>query len=232
MARRRQGELHEGRQSGTAPEPGVFLPDEKMSPPVRPRPVRLGSLLTREILLYCFLLIPLVSEVWMFRAGALGEHPVAQAESDLGLWAFRFLLVTLAITPLRRYGNINLVRWRRVTGLLAFTYALFHVGFFVVVDRKLAAGVIFHDILAHYFIPFGVIAFLILSVLAVTSQRASVRVLGRKWRVLHRGVYVAAFLVAVHYLLSFDSIRIEPIIYAALTLILLATRLDRDKKRN
>lgn len=195
--------------------------------PMRPRPLRFGSPLLREIMLYCLLLIPLASELWMFRSGELGDDPVAQAESDLGLWAFRFLLVTLAITPLRRYGGINLVRWRRVTGLLAFTYALFHVGIFAVIDKKLAMSVILHDVLTNYFIPFGVVAFLILTVLAATSQRASIRALGWKWRVLHRGIYIAALLVAVHYLLSFDSVKIEPVIYAVLTLVLLATRFDR-----
>lgn len=194
-------------------------------PPLRPRPVRAASPLAREVLLYCFLLVPLASELWMLPNGTPGDNPVKQVEADLGLWAFRFLLMTLAITPLRRYGRINLVRWRRVLGLLAFTYAFFHVFVFIVIDKKLAMNVVLHAVLTKYFLPFGIMAFFILAALAATSSRASMRVLGRKWRVLHRGIYIAACLAAVHYLLFFDSIRTEPVLYAALTLALLAARL-------
>lgn len=188
------------------------------------RPGKRGRLL-QEVLVFLFFLLPLVSELWMLRTGQLGGHPVAQAEQDLGLWAFRFLLMTLAITPLRRFTGISLMHWRRVTGLLAFTYALFHAGIFVVVQHHLNAVAIWHAVTTHPFLIAGIAALFILTLLAVTSQRVSMRKLGRKWKSLHRAVYPAAVLVALHYLLFAGVKGAGPLIYAALTALLLLARL-------
>ena len=155
----------------------------------------------------------------------LGADPLNTLERLLGLWALRFLIVCLAITPLRRLGGPNLLRYRRTIGLLAFYYALLHLTVYVVLDQGLDLAAVWADIIKRPYITIGMVAFAILVPLAVTSNNAMIRRLGgAAWARLHRWVYVAAAAAAVHFVMVVKAWPPEPLVYAALVSTLLLYR--------
>jgi sulfoxide reductase heme-binding subunit YedZ len=146
-------------------------------------------------------------------------------ERTLGLWALRFLIVALAITPLRRLGGPSLIRWRRAIGLLGFYYAAMHLSVYLVLDQGLNLAAIWADIVKRPYITIGMTAFTILVPLAVTSNGPMIRRLGAAlWQRLHRLVYLATALAALHFLMLVKTWPGEPIIYAALIAALLLIR--------
>jgi sulfoxide reductase heme-binding subunit YedZ len=166
--------------------------------------------------------------VWTFYLGLmdqLGADPQKTLERTLGLWALRFLILALAITPLRRLGGPNLIRYRRAIGLLAFYYALLHLSVYTVLDQGLDLGAIWADIVKRPYITVGMLAFAILVPLAVTSNAPMIRRLGQRWQKLHRWVYLAAAAAALHFIMLVKSWPAEPLIYAALVAVLLGFRL-------
>ncbi len=171
----------------------------------------------------------MVPAVWYFYLGLtdqLGADPQNVLERTLGLWALRFLIAALAITPLRRLGGPNLIRYRRAIGLLAFTYASLHLTVYMVLDQGLDVSAIIADIIKRPYITVGMFAFLILVPLAVTSNNAMIRRLsGGAWQKLHRWVYVATAAAAIHFIMLVKVWPLEPLIYAAIVAILLLFRL-------
>jgi methionine sulfoxide reductase heme-binding subunit len=167
--------------------------------------------------------------LWTFHLGLtnqLGADPMATLERTLGLWALRLLILTLAITPLRRLGGPNLVRYRRALGLLAFYYACAHLTVYVVLDQGLDLAAIWGDIVKRPFITVGMLAFAILVPLAVTSNAPMIRRLGGgAWARLHRWVYAAVVLAAVHFIMVVKAWPPEPLIYGAIIAALLLFRL-------
>ncbi|HEY1244255.1 MAG TPA: protein-methionine-sulfoxide reductase heme-binding subunit MsrQ [Hyphomicrobiaceae bacterium] len=167
--------------------------------------------------------------IWTFYAGLanqLGADPMRTLEQTLGLWALRFLIVALAITPLRRLGGPSLVRWRRAIGLLGFYYAALHLTVYLVLDQGLNLAAIWADIVKRPYITIGMLAFTMLVPLAITSNAPMIRRLGAgAWQRLHRLVYVATAAAAIHFLLLVKTWPGEPIIYAALIASLLLVRL-------
>jgi sulfoxide reductase heme-binding subunit YedZ len=170
--------------------------------------------------------------VWSFYLGftdRLGADPLNTLERTLGLWALRFLVAALAITPLRLLGGPSLVRWRRAVGLLAFYYACLHLSVYLVLDNGLDLAAVWADIVRRPYITVGMLAFTILVPLAITSNGPMIRRLGaRAWQRLHRLVYVAAAAGALHfYLLASSKVLLppEPLLYAALVALLLLFRL-------
>jgi sulfoxide reductase heme-binding subunit YedZ len=162
----------------------------------------------------------------------LGADPVKTLERLLGLWALRFLVIGLAVSPLRRLGGPSLLRYRRAFGLLAFFYAALHLSVYIVLDQSLDLLAVWNDILKRPYITVGMIAFTILIPLAVTSNNAMIRRLGAEgWRRLHRWVYAAAALGAIHFLLVVKSWPPEPLIYTALVAALLAFRLVPQRRK-
>ncbi|MBG0809271.1 protein-methionine-sulfoxide reductase heme-binding subunit MsrQ [Methylosinus sp. H3A] len=170
----------------------------------------------------------LVPAVWTFSLGVmdrLGPEPIKALEQELGLWSLRFLLLCLLVSPLRRGAGVDLLRYRRALGLLAFYYAALHLAAYVALDHGFDWPAIGRDILKRPYVTIGMAAFVILVPLAVTSNNAAIRRLGAKaWARLHRLVYVAAILAAVHFLLIVKSWPAEPLLYAAATAALLAVR--------
>ncbi len=169
-----------------------------------------------------------VPAVWLFGEGfadALGADPIATLERSLGLWAMRFLLASLAITPLRRLLRIDLLRYRRALGLLAFYYAALHLAAYGALDHGFDWGAILADIAKRPYVTLGMLSFCILAPLAITSNAAAIAWLGGKaWARLHCLVYIAAAAAALHFLLVVKSWPLEPLVYAALTVALLAYR--------
>lgn len=178
-------------------------------------------------------LVGIAPAVWTFYLGAtdqLGADPLNVLERSLGLWSLRFLILGLAITPLRRLANINLLRYRRALGLLAFAYAALHVLVYVWLDQSLDVSAILRDILKRPYITVGLLAFLILIPLAVTSNAASIKRLGPLWQKLHRWVYLAGAAGAVHFIMLVKAWPPEPLIYAAIVALLLLARLLTRRK--
>jgi sulfoxide reductase heme-binding subunit YedZ len=190
-----------------------------------PRRLLLGADPVRRSI-YVAGMLPAVSTFYLGLTDQLGADPQNALERTLGLWALRFLLATLAITPLRRLGGPSLVRYRRAIGLLAFYYACLHLGVYLVLDKGLDLATIWADIVKRPYITVGMLAFAILLPLAVTSNGAMIRRLGaRAWQRLHRLVYVAAAAGAIHFLMLVKVISPEPLIYAGLIAALLLLRL-------
>ena len=176
-----------------------------------------------------------VPAVWTFYAGVmdqLGADPMRTLEQTLGLWALRFLVATLAITPLRQLFGINLLRYRRAVGLLAFYYAALHLLTYLVLDQGLDVAAIWADIVKRPYITIGMATFVVLVPLAVTSNNASIRRLGgQAWAKLHRLVYLAAIGAVLHFVLVVKSWPMEPLVYAAIVAVLLGYRLVRSFMR-
>lgn len=156
----------------------------------------------------------------------LGANPVEELTLELGQWALRFLLLTLAATPLRRLtGWTVLLRHRRLLGLTAAGYALLHVLVYAVLDQGLMWSQILRDVLKRPFITAGMAAFLLLLPLAATSFDAAIRRIGpRRWQALHRLVYVATALALLHFWWKVKVDTAEPAIYLAVFALLLAAR--------
>lgn len=161
------------------------------------------------------------------RAAGLSAEPIAYSINYLGLWALRSLLFTLAVTPLRLWTRWSwLAPLRRPLGLWCFAYASLHL--FVYFGLNLLGSVVElgKEIAKHPFILFGMTAWTLLLPLALTSTRASIKRLGgRRWQALHRLVYVAVAVAAVHFILRVKGFQIEPWIYAGIAAALLLTRL-------
>ena len=182
-----------------------------------------------KIVVYIVGFIPAVWWFWLGVTDHLGADPMRVLEHSLGLWALRFLVASLAITPLRQLAGVNFLRYRRALGLLAFYYALLHLTTYLVLDQGLDFDAVLADILKRLYITIGMACFVVLLPLAVTSNNLTIRRLGGKaWQRLHRFVYLAAILAVLHFLLSVKSWPIEPVTYELIVTILLGYRLVRS----
>jgi len=169
---------------------------------------------------------------WLALNDRLGADPVKTLEHMLGLWALRFIIASLAVTPIRRIGGPNITRFRRALGLLAFFYACAHLSAYLMFDQGLDARAIAADILKRPYITIGMFAFTILAPLAATSNATMIKRMGAAaWQRLHRWIYVAAIAVVVHFLMSVKSWPAEPIIYAAIVAALLLIRVGFAVKK-
>ncbi|KXF78793.1 sulfite oxidase [Paramesorhizobium deserti] len=172
-------------------------------------------------------LLPALWYFYLGSTGGLGADPVKTFERHLGLWTLRFLILTLTVSPLREIFSINLIRYRRALGLLAFYYGVMHFSAYMILDQALDLNTVIADIVKRPFITIGMASLALLIPLAVTSNAWSIRRLGRNWMKLHRLIYVAAAGGAIHFILSVKSWPAEPVIYAAIVTILLAWRIVR-----
>ena len=136
------------------------------------------------------------------------------------------MIVALVVTPLRDWTGISLVRFRRMLGLTAFWYALMHLGVWLALDRQFAWSAITADLLKRPYIIVGMLSFLALLPMAITSTDGMIRRMGAaSWKKLHRLAYPAGLLMALHYLWLVKSWTAEPLTYAAIMVMLLAMRL-------
>lgn len=182
--------------------------------------------------LYIVGLLPIPVVFWMGVTGQMGVDPVKAIEHRYGLFALQFLIASLAVTPLRRVAGLNLLRYRRALGLIAFFYVVAHLAVWVVLDVQLNWGAIGKDIVKRPFITIGMLGFAAMLPLAITSNGWSIRKLGAAaWRRLHKLAYLAGFAGAAHYLMLVKSWPWEPILYFAGVLALLALRLPIPKAR-
>lgn len=164
-------------------------------------------------------------------SGGLGVDPVKVMEHRLGELGLQALILTLAVTPLRNWTGVNLVKFRRAMGLLTFYYVVCHLLVWLVLDVQIVSQ-IWADILKRPYITVGMVGFVLMIPAAVSSNNWSIRKLGPKsWKKLHQLGYAAAILGAVHFIMLAKGFQIEPLIYLAVVLALLAARLPRGVKR-
>ncbi|WP_373355217.1 protein-methionine-sulfoxide reductase heme-binding subunit MsrQ [Pseudoroseicyclus sp. CXY001] len=166
---------------------------------------------------------------WLGLTGGLGPEPINTLEREYGQTAIQLLIAGLAVTPLRRFAGINLLRFRRAIGVTCFFFVLAHLSVWALLDVQ-ALGRVWADILKRPYITIGMGAFLLLLPLAVTSNNLSIRKLGPKWRQLHKLVYPAAILAAVHFIWLVKGFPWEPFIYAGIIAVLLGLRLVPRKR--
>ena len=179
-----------------------------------------------RLLLFAAALVPAGWLVWGLLTDRLGANPVDAITDETGTWALRFLVLTLAVTPVRRLtGWHALVRLRRMLGLFAFFYAALHVLTYVWLDHLFDVPAIAADVVKRPFVTMGALAFVLLLPLAVTSTAGWIRRLGgRRWQMLHWLVYPAAVAAVVHYLWLVKLETDRPLRYAAVLAILFAAR--------
>jgi len=185
---------------------------------------RLFARLKTTLFLLC--LVPLLSLVYGLLGDSLGANPIEALSRGLGDWTLRFLLITLLVTPLRRFTGLNwLPRLRRMLGLYTFFYALLHFMSYVWLDQFFDWAAIGKDIVKRPFITVGFASFLLLIPLAATSTNAMIKRLGgQRWRALHRSIYLIAGLAVLHYWWMVKKDITQPAIYAAVLALLLGLR--------
>ncbi|MBB6261026.1 sulfoxide reductase heme-binding subunit YedZ [Paenochrobactrum gallinarii] len=179
-------------------------------------------------------IIGFIPAIWYFYLGAtnqLGADPVKSFEQALGLWALRFLMLTLAISPLRDILGWNFIRYRRALGLLSFYYVLMHLAAYLLLDLAMDFSTLWDDVAKRPFIMFGMAALGLLVPLALTSNNFSIRKMGRKWIWLHRLIYGVAVLVLLHFSLSAKVLSLDHYFYIALIILMLLYRGRRALKR-
>ena len=175
--------------------------------------------------LFLACLLPLALLLWDGFHDALGANPIETITHRMGDWTLRFLLLTLTITPARRLlGWTWALRLRRMLGLFAFFYACLHFLTYLVLDQFFDWSEIVKDIAKRPYITIGFSAFVLLIPLAVTSTKAMMRRLGRRWGRLHRLIYLVAIFAVVHYLWLVKADYLPPAIYASVLAILLGLR--------
>jgi sulfoxide reductase heme-binding subunit YedZ len=178
-----------------------------------------------KALVFVIALIPVAQLVRGFLTGNLGANPAETIQLATGRWALKFLLTSLAVTPVRRLTGWNgIIQYRRMLGLFAFFYATLHFASYWAFDLSFAFGAIVGDILKRPFIALGFTAFLLLVPLALTSTKGWIRRLGKKWALLHRLVYLAAICAVIHFAWKVKVFTGDPVLYAAMLAVLLGFR--------
>lgn len=162
--------------------------------------------------------------------GGLGPDPVKALEHEMGERALQLLVLGLAVTPLRRFVGVNLMKFRRALGLLTFTYVALHLLVWLLLDVQIISQIL-ADIAKRPYITIGMAGFVLMLPLALTSSNTAVKRLGRRWKRLHLLTYPAAILGGVHFVMLAKGFQIEPLIYLVVILALLATRLPFVPKR-
>ena len=167
---------------------------------------------------------------WAALTDRLGVDPVREMEHQLGLWGLWLIIATLVVTPLRQITGISLLKYRRALGLLTFFYIVCHLAVWAYYDVQTWSRV-WADIVKRPYITIGMAGLLLMLPLALTSNTASIRKLGKSWRKLHKLVYAVAILGALHFVILVKGFQVEPLLYMAAILILLALRLPWATRR-
>ena len=180
-----------------------------------------------KVLVFCACLVPFGLLLWRIFQNDLTANPSQFLEHRTGDWTIRFIVITLAITPVRKILNIpQLIRFRRMIGLFAFFYACMHFTAWAWFDKFFAWGDMWADVHKRPYITLGFTGWVLLIPLAITSTAGWIRRLGgKRWQMLHRAVYVTAILGVIHYYWLVKADVHKPLEYAALVGLLLVWRL-------
>ena len=170
-------------------------------------------------------LLPILIIIYQIIFNQLGPEPVKEITHETGNWTLRFIIITLAITPLQKFTKLNFwISYRRMFGLFVFFYASMHMMTYVGIDYRFDWSSIGSDIVKKKFIFVGFLAWLLLVPLALTSSKRMIKLLRDKWKKLHRLVYIISILGIVHYLWLVKVVTVEPLIYLIIIVILLMLR--------
>lgn len=191
---------------------------------------RTGQFSFFKLSIFLGVLAPGIYIAFALASGTLGAKPIEAATHETGEWAIRFLLITLAVTPLRRIAEWRrLIHVRRMLGVAAFGYALLHLSLYVV-DQKFNLGRVAGEITVRFYLTIGFAGLVGLAMLAATSTDSAVRRLGKKWTLLHKAVYVIAILGLAHFFIQSKIDVSEPTIMAGIFLLLMTYRLAKRMK--
>ena len=185
-------------------------------------------------LVFAACLLPFLWLVYGTFTGGLGVNPVEYITNHTGIWTLRFLVATIAITPIRWLTKWNaIIQFRRMIGLFAFFYSVQHFSIYFVLDRSLMFDGLWEDIVKRPYITVGFTALVLMIPLAVTSTKGWIRRLGgKRWNLLHRLVYASALLGALHYIWKVKLDVTNPLIYAAVIVVLLGWRLIKAYQKS
>jgi sulfoxide reductase heme-binding subunit YedZ len=179
-----------------------------------------------KVVLFVAALVPQALLIRGALTGNLGVNPAETIQLETGRWALKFLLLSLAITPVRRLTGWNvLIQFRRMLGLFAFFYAVCHFMSYFSFDLGFAFSAMLGDVLKRPFIALGFVALLLMVPLAVTSTKGWIRRLGKRWALLHRLVYLSAILAVLHFAFKVKVFTGEPVWYAIALAALLGARI-------
>ncbi len=174
--------------------------------------------------------LPLFNLYFLAFNDQLGADPVERVINFTGIGAFNLLLITLIVSPLaKKIKKGYLLQVRRVLGLYVFTYALVHVVNFLAFDLQFAWPLFFSELVKRPYITIGMVAFTLLTALAVTSLNTLKQRMGKSWQSLHNSSYLIVILVSVHFYWSVKSSLISPLLYLCMTIVLLAFRYKKLK---
>ena len=177
-------------------------------------------------------LVVLVLKVFMVAGFLSGPNPIEEIQDELGIWALRFIMLTLAMTPLRYLtGKAWPLRFRRMFWLFAFSYAALHFLNYLLLDKQLDFGVILEDVTDRTFITIGFTTLLALTPLAITSTNNWRRKLGRNWITLHKLVYGIGAAACWHFFSSVKLDLTEPLVYFGILAILLGARVVHNSRK-
>ena len=197
--------------------------------------VKKRTLRALKSVIFLLCLVPLailVLEAFELWGMSLGANPIEELLHRCGRWGLNFLLITLAVTPLRRITGWNqLIRFRRMLGLFTFFYIVTHFSIYVGLDQQFSFGYIVEDIIERPYITLGMTALVLLIPLAVTSTNAMMRRLGRRWQKLHRLVYLIAILGVWHFYWQVKGDTLQPLIYAGILALLFSIRIFYQRRR-
>ncbi len=169
--------------------------------------------------------VPGLVTFWLAVTNQLGPDPLPVLEHELGERGLQFLIVTLLVTPIRRFTGVSLLKFRRAIGVISFVYIFAHMLTWLILDRQLVWAEVWADIVKRPYILIGTVGFLAMIPLAATSNNLSVRRLGAKlWSRIHKLAYLAAAAGVVHYVLLVKGWPPEPLVYAFVVAILLMAR--------
>ncbi len=200
----------------------------------------MNSILTSKwtkVAVFLLCLAPVDVLAWRALHGNLTANPIEFITHATGDWTLRFLIITLAVTPLRRILRLpQLIRFRRMLGLFAFFYGFLHFSIWIGVDKFFDWSDMMKDVAKRPFITVGFAGFVLMIPLAITSTAGWIRRLGgRRWQWLHRAIYLSAIAGVIHYYWQVKSDVRKPLQYAFLVGILLAWRLGAwifDRKKH
>jgi sulfoxide reductase heme-binding subunit YedZ len=177
-------------------------------------------------------LLPLMLIIWDLYSGRVGPDPIREVTLRTGKAAITLLMLSLAVTPLNTwFGLKELSPLRRPLGLYAFMYVAIHLSIFVWVDYGLDPILILDAVKENQYVIVGLLAFLILLPMAITSTRGAMRRLGKRWKQLHSWVYLAGILAVLHYFLLVKNSYTAPLLYGVILAVLLITRINPVRRR-
>nr|WP_289712160.1 protein-methionine-sulfoxide reductase heme-binding subunit MsrQ [Citrobacter amalonaticus] len=185
-----------------------------------------------KVVLHLAGLLPFLWLFWAINNGGLSADPVKDIQHFTGRTALKFLLAALLVTPLARYAKQPLlIRTRRLLGLWCFAWATLHLTSYALLELGIHnLGLLGRELITRPYLTLGIISWLILLALTLTSTQAAQRKLGKRWQLLHNFVYLVAILAPIHYLWSVKILSPQPIIYALLALLLLACRYKKFRQ--